>query len=143
MMYDRNRSGYDPIIMEYTAKYTPAVVTLDLNANISRSQGNRQSTDINDDDTVEGGSNTKILRTQVTQLLKVPASNNARNATRNLLKYLLVKIQQSNRHVTFLPWYPSNSNSSAVPIKQPYDISKGFQALQKYYHILKPKQHTK
>ena len=105
MAYKRNRSGYDPMITEYTAKDAPAVITLDVNANNSRSHGNRQSTNINDDSTVETDNETEILCTPVKLLLKFQASNNARNATRNLIQDFPVQIKQSDRHVVFLPWY--------------------------------------
>ena len=76
-------------------------------------------------------------------LLKVLARNNDRNATRKLLKYFIVISQQSDRHVAFLPWYSSNNNSSAVPIKRTDDVSKYFKAFQTYCPRLNPKQHTK
>ena len=78
---ESDRYGSNPMITEYTTKEAPDVVTLDVKSDISRSQHSRQSTYINNDDTVEAGHETEILCTQVTLLLKVPTSNNARNAT--------------------------------------------------------------
>ena len=52
MVYTCDRSGSDPMITEYTAKDASAVVTLDVNSDNSLSQGNFQSTNINDDATV-------------------------------------------------------------------------------------------
>ena len=43
------------MLTEYTMKDSPTVVTLDVNTNSSRSQGNPQPTDMNDDETVEAG----------------------------------------------------------------------------------------
>ena len=58
-----NRSGSDPMITEYTAKDASAFATLDINANNRRSQGNHQSTNMNDNNTVEAGHDTKLLYT--------------------------------------------------------------------------------
>ena len=127
------------MITEYTAKDAPAFITLNINANNSRSQGNHQYTDINDDVKFEAGNNTEIPCKQVTLLLKVPESNNARNATRNLLQDFLVQIQQRDSHVTLLSWYFWNNNSSEVPIEWPANVSKDFQALKTYYPCINPK----
>ena len=54
-MDECDRSGSDPMLTEYTMKDSPTVVTLDVNTNSSRSQGNPQPTDMNDDETVEAG----------------------------------------------------------------------------------------
>ena len=53
-----NRSGSKPMITEYTTKGAPAVVTLNVNAKNSLSQGIRQSTNMNDDDMVEARNKT-------------------------------------------------------------------------------------
>ena len=143
MTCEINRSGSNPIIMEYTAKDAPSASTLDVHKNNIRSQGNRQSTNINDDVMVEAGEEMEILFTQVTLLLKVPASNNACNATWKLLQDFLVKIQQSDRYVAIHQWYSSNNNSSTVPIKRTDDVSKYFKTFQTYCPRLNPKQHTK
>ena len=102
------------------------------NYNDIQSQSNRQSTYMNDDNTVEVDNQTEILCTQVTLLLKFPASNKSWNATQKLFQDFLVKIQQRVMHFVFLLWPSSNNNSSAIPIKHPNDVSKGFQLFQTY-----------
>ena len=124
-------------------KDAPTVVTLDVNAYNRRSQDSSQYTNMNNDDMVEAGNKTELICTQVTLLLKVPERNKARNATRKLLQEFLVQIQQSDRNVTFLLWYYSKNNSSALTIERPINVSKDFQALQTYYPCMNPKQHTK
>ena len=52
MICKRNRSSSDPMITEYTVKDAPAIVTINVNMNNIQSQGNSQSTNINDDDMV-------------------------------------------------------------------------------------------
>ena len=104
---------------------------------------NRQSTNMNDDDTVKAVNETELLCTRVTLLVKFLASNNARNSTRKLLQSFLVNTQQSDRHVAFLPWYSSNNKSSAVPIKRTKNVSEYFQSLQTYYPCLNLGQHTR
>ena len=79
------------MITEYTAKYAPSVLTLDVNSDNSLSQDNRQSTDMNNDDAVEVGNETEILCVRVDFLLKISAINNACDAMRNLLQDLLVQ----------------------------------------------------
>ena len=53
MTYKHDRSDSDPMITEYTVKDAPAIVTLNVNTKDRRSQGNRQSTYMNDEDMVE------------------------------------------------------------------------------------------
>ena len=77
MSYERERFGSNPMITEYTTKDTPVIFTINVNANIRRSQVNHQSTNKNDDDTSEAGNETEILFVHVTLLFKVTASNNA------------------------------------------------------------------
>ena len=134
MTYKRDGSGYDPMITEYTAKENTTVVIADVKSNKIWSHGNRQSTDMNDDGTVEAGNDTEIIWMQVTLLLKVLASNNTRNATKNTLKDFLVQIKQSDRNVAFLPWYPLNNNPSAVPIKRPDDVSQVFSSIKNIFY---------
>ena len=86
MAYEHERFRSNPMITEYNANDDTIVVTLNINANSSRSQGNHQYTNINDDDTVEAGNEKEILCTQVTLLLKVPARKNACNSKWNLLQ---------------------------------------------------------
>ena len=92
------------MITEYTAKDAPAAVKLNVNANRIKYQGNRQSTNMKNDDTVEAGNETEILCTQVIVLLKVPVINNSHNATWKLLQDFLVQSQKSNRNVALLLW---------------------------------------
>ena len=140
---EHDRSDSDPMITEYTAKEAPGIVALDVNSNNIRSQGNRQSTDTNDENKVEVGNKTELICARVTLLLKFPSSNNNRNATKNLLKDFPVQIQHSNMHVVLLPWYSSNNNSSTLPIEQPGDVSKDFKALKTYSSLMNPKQNKK
>ena len=58
MTYECKCSSSEPIIREYTTKDASDVVTLGINTNSRRSQGNRQSIDINDDNTIETGNET-------------------------------------------------------------------------------------
>ena len=58
MTYERDCFISDPMITEYTAKDAPAVVTLNVNSNNSRYQGNRKYTNIKNNDTVEAGNET-------------------------------------------------------------------------------------
>ena len=53
MTYERNRSGSDPMITEYTAKDATSIVTPNVNVNNSQSQGSHQSTNVNYDDMFE------------------------------------------------------------------------------------------
>ena len=74
------------MITDYTTKDASTFVTLNVNRNNIQSQSNRQSTNINNDNTIEAGNKTEILRTRVTLLLKFPSINNDRNKMRNLLQ---------------------------------------------------------
>ena len=53
-----NRSGSDSMITDYTAKDAPSFITLNVNANNRYSQGIHQSTNMNNNDTVEAGKET-------------------------------------------------------------------------------------
>ena len=68
MTYRRDRFGSDPTITEYTAKDAPAVATFDVNTKLSHYQGNRQSTDMNNDGRVDSGNKTEILCTRYTDI---------------------------------------------------------------------------
>ena len=80
------------MILRYTTKDAPAIITFDVNANKNWSQGNRKYTNMNSDNTVEEGNETEILCTGVNFLLKVPASNNTRNEMQKILQGFLVQI---------------------------------------------------
>ena len=108
-----NYSGSNPTITEYAAKVTPAVVTIGVNTKNSRYQGNCQSTHMNNDGTVEAGNETEIICTRVTLLLKVPARNNAGNATWYHLQDFLVQIQQSDMHAKWPP--RGNTQPTTLP----------------------------
>ena len=56
------------MITDYTAEDSPVVVTLDVNAKNTRSHGNRQSTDMNNTNTLEAGNEEELLLTRVTLL---------------------------------------------------------------------------
>ena len=74
------------MITEYTTQDASTVVTLNVNTNNRQFQSNCQYTNINDENIVEAGNKTEILRTRVTLLLKFPSINNDRNKMRNLLQ---------------------------------------------------------
>ena len=114
------------MITDTTAKNAPAVVDLYVNSNNRQSHYSCQSTDTNNDNTVEAGNNTELLCMSINMLLKIMVSNNACNATQNILQDFLVQTQQSDRHVEFLPWYSSKNNSSAVPAERTGDVSQDF-----------------
>ena len=80
--------------MDYIVKDAPAVITLGVNSDNRQYNDSHQYTDMDENDIVEAGNETELLYTRVTLLIKVPESNNACNATGNLLQYFLVQIKQ-------------------------------------------------
>ena len=91
--------------MDYIVKDAPAVITLGVNSDNRQYNDSHQYTDMDKNDIVEAGNETELLYTRVTLLIKVPESNNACNATRNLLQDFLVQIQQTDWHVALLMCY--------------------------------------
>ena len=89
-----NRYRLNPMIMDYIVKDAPAVITLGVNSDNRQYNDSHQYTDMDENGIVEAGNETELLYTRVTLLIKVPESNNACNATGNLLQYFLVQIKQ-------------------------------------------------